>query len=719
MEKRREIGSDMKNYTLIKLMVSVTMLLALNSVFAKEVTDDLGKTCHTFKVNEAMVEFLRIRGSGVLMYKEDNMAEPLLPLLNKTFVQYLDRSGRNIKVLAYDGINQPVEGWLTKFNVESKNDMFNFYYGEPFTILMEAEDSAEVKDVPVDKIVWITQNVTKLYYEPSHTSDYKYEIYFGLKMEAKKQRGDFYYVLIYNSIFQEYRNGWVKVADCGTYEYFSKEFERRKIDYDRELAGIETKINEMEQFVMTEGAEIKKAETDRFRLIAQRNILKERVNLLKTEKLALEDEETRMAAEKFAALETKLEELKTLDKEIGDQILKLETTMKRSFSDLDNNTEKADKLRMALENIKLGRYEAAESMLQISASEEAEEMIEKETVELVQEAAEGKEDECAPIKAKLDSRMADFEKIRSDMTGRITREEYNRLYDQYMKVWTDINVIKKDFSKCETYSRNKHIALYNDAISLKKDEEYDLALELLIEAVELKPDFDEGYFQIVTILIGLDEDEEAGDYIDKITDNEKRGKLYYKRALSVKDNYPGKAIRYFEKMADLYKPELAYYYIGIAYSEKLSDQENAIRSFRKSLDINPDDPKVLEAAGAAYMELKPRMGQEKNANYNLALSYLEKAAKNSDKYNYANADILNARLSQVYNILGRSSSALEHAETALNKARFQPFGIAHLEKGKALIKLDRKNEAVFHLKEAAKDITTKTEAEYWIKETGN
>lgn len=709
----------MKNYRLIKFIVTVSLLVSFSFVSAKEITDDLGKTCHTFKVNEDMVEFLRIRGSGVLLYKESNMSEPLIPLLNKSFVQYLDRSGRNVNILAYDGINQPVSGWVTKFQVESKNDMFNFYYGEPFTVLEETEDSTEVKDIPIDKIVWITKNVTKLYYEPSHASDFKYEIYFGLKMEAKKQRGDFYFVMIYNSIFQEYRNGWVKVEDCGTYEYFSKEFDRRKVGYDRELAGIDTKISEMEQFVKTASEDIKKAETERFRFIAQRNILAERVNHLKLEKLALEDEETRKAAEDIAKLEAELKELKEKDAQLGDEISRLETTMKRSFSDLDNNTEKIDKLKQALENIRMGRYEAAESMLQITAAEEAEKMIEKETVVLIQEETEEKDDECAPVKEKLDRKMAEFEKIRSDMTGQISREEYNRLYDKYMKVWSEINAVKKEYSKCETMSKNKHIALYNEALSLKKEEEYDDALDLLIESVELKPDFDEGYFQIVTILIGLDEDDEAGDYIDKISDDEKRGKLYYKRALSVKDNYPGKAIRYFEKMADIYKPELAYYYIGLAYSEKLSDQENAIRSFRKSLDIDPEDPKVLEAAGAAYMELKPRMGQEKNANYNLALSYLEKAERNSDKHNYANSDVLNARLSQVYNILGRSASALKHADKALDRARFQPFGIGHLEKAKALIKLDRKNEARYHLKEASKDISTKAEAEYWIKETGN
>ena len=708
----------MKYYKLTKL-TTLLLLILFSSAFAKEITDELGKTCHTFQVNEEMVEFVRIRGSGVLMYKEKNMAEPILPLLNKTFVQYLDKYGRNVNILAYDGINPPVEGWVTKYNIESKNDLFNFYYGEPFTIPEETKGSDEIKDIPVDKLVWITKNVTKLYYEPTHDSDYKYEIYFGLKMEAKKQRGDFYYVLIYNSIFQEYRNGWVRVEDCGTYEYFRKEFQRRKVEYDKELARIDTRISEMEQFVKSSKTDIEKYVTDRFRLIAQRNILKERVNQLKFQKLALEDEETRKAAEELSRIETKLEELKGLDTEIGENISRLETTMKRSFSDLDNDTEKLEKLKLALENIRAGRYEVAESMLQITAAEEADKMIEKETVELVQETVEGEEDDCAPIKERLDRKTAEFEKIRSDMTGQISREEYNVLYDKYMKAWSDINTLKKDYAKCETYSKNKHIALYNDALSLKRDDEFDLALDLLIEAVEMKPDFDEGYFQIVTILLMLDEDNEAGYYIDKISDNEKRGKLYYKRALSIKDNYPGKAIRYFERMADLYKPELAYYYIGILYSEKLSDQENAIRSFRKSLDIDPEDPKVLEATGAAYMELKTRMGQEKNANYNLSLSYLEKAARNSGKYNYVNADILNARLSQVYNILGRASSALKHADIALNKARFQPFGIAHLEKAKALIKLDKKTEALFHLKEAAKDISTKTEAEYWIKETGN
>ncbi|MFA7123917.1 MAG: hypothetical protein WC212_07760, partial [Candidatus Delongbacteria bacterium] len=69
----------MKNYRLIKFIVTVSLLVSFSFVSAKEITDDLGKTCHTFKVNEDMVEFLRIRGAGVLLYKESNMSEPLIP----------------------------------------------------------------------------------------------------------------------------------------------------------------------------------------------------------------------------------------------------------------------------------------------------------------------------------------------------------------------------------------------------------------------------------------------------------------------------------------------------------------------------------------------------------------------------------------------------------------------------------------------------------------
>ncbi len=709
----------MKKREFVKLFLIILYLSAAAAAFGKEYTDGNGKICHTFKVEEEMVQFLRIRGAKVLLYKENSMSEPILTIMNKTFVQYLDRDGKNVFVRVHDGINKPVDGWITKYQVESKNDMFNFYYGEPFIIEEDIDESSKIKDIAMDKIVWIVKDVAKLYYEPSADSDYKYEIYFGLRLEAKKQRGDFYFVQIYNSIFQEYRNGWVKVEDTGTYEYFFAEYDKRREQYERERAGMETKISEMETFVKNTYNEIEKSETDRFRLLAQKHLLEERNRQLVTEKRATEDEETRLRAEKIESLELKLAELKSLDEEIGVEIDKLENTMKRYFSDIDKNIERSDKLKLALENIRVGRYEAAESMLQTTAAEEAEKLIEKETVVLVQEKNGVEEDECEPLKKKLDLKMAEFEKVRSDMAGHISREEYNKLYDQYMKKWSEIGELKKEYNKCETFSKNKHIALYNEALNLKKEEEYDEALELLYEAVDIKEDFDEGYFQIVSILITLDEDNSIGNFIDKISDGEKRGKLYYRRALSVKDNYPGKAIRYFEKMSDTYKPETAYYYIGIIYAEKLSDYMNSIKYLRRSLDIDPDDPKTLEAVGAAYLELRPMVGQEKTSNYNLAASYLEKALKNSDKYDYKNSDVLNVRLSQVYNLLGKYTSALKHADTAIRISRMQPFGLAHLEKAKALISMDRQAEAKQSLQKAVEDISTRSEAEYWLKEIGN
>ncbi len=707
----------MRNYTILKTFAAIMIFTALTAVWSKEITDDNGKICHTFKMDEKMVEFVRVRGAKVLLYKENNMIEPILTLPNKSFVQFLDRDGRNILVRFNDGTGQPVDGWLTKFNVENKNDILTFYYGEPFEVKEKIDN--KVKEAAIDKIVWVTKDVAKLYYEPSHNSDYKYEIYFGLKLEAKRQVGDFYYVLIYNSIFQEYRNGWVKIEDTGAREYFLAEYNKRKVQFDKELSQINIMISEMESFIRSTGSEIEKATTDRFRLIAQKNILGERIKQLRSEKLATEDEETRKRAQEIERLEAQLTNLKKLDEEIGNEIARLENSMKRSFSDIDKNMEKANTLSLALENFRKGRFEAASSILQATPAEEAQKMIEKETVIIAHEEKAVEEDGCAPIKKKLDAATERFEKIRKNMTGQISREEYNRLYEQYMKAWTEIGELKKEHSKCETFSKNKHVALYNDALALKKEEEYDMALELLIEAVEIKEDFDEGYFQIVTILITLEDDNSIRDYIDKISDGEKKGKLYYRRALMVKDKYPGKAIRYFEKMSDTYKPELAYYYIGILYAEKLSDFASSIKYLRRSLEIDPNDPKTLEAVGAAYLELRPMVGQEKSSNYNLALSYLEKAYKNADKYNYKNTDVLNARLSQVYNLIGKASSALKHADIALQKSKIQPFGLAHVEKAKALIKMEMIKDARIHLKEALKDMSTKAEAEYLMKEIGN
>ena len=211
------------------------------------------------------------------------------------------------------------------------------------------------------------------------------------------------------------------------------------------------------------------------------------------------------------------------------------------------------------------------------------------------------------------------------MSGQITKAQYNKLYEEYMSTWSDIGRLKKELASCEVMSKSQHIALYNEALSLKKDEEYDDALELLYEAIELKSDFDEAYFQIVSILITQEDDRAVSQYIDKISDEEKRGKMYYKRALTVRDKNPKNALSYLQKMARFYKPELAYYHIGLIYSEKYSDYENSIKFLKKAVEIENKDPKTLEALGANFLELKPPKGEDKKIYVNNALKYLEKS----------------------------------------------------------------------------------------------
>ena len=150
------------------------------------------------------------------------------------------------------------------------------------------------------------------------------------------------------------------------------------------------------------------------------------------------------------------------------------------------------------------------------------------------------------------------------------------------------------------------------------------------------------------------------------------------------------------------------------YIEKLTDNVNGIRYLKRALEISYEDPRILEALGAAYMNLKPGQEGTREENINTAIDYFEKAYRHSE--GYRNTDVLSARLSQAYNIQGRASSALKYADLALQITRQPVFGLAHLEKAKALIKMEDFAGAKHHLNEAQKDLTVKSEAEFWLKE---
>lgn len=701
-----------KNKTINNLILALTLLI-ISTLNAKEVTDQYGKTCHTVKINQDMVEFVRIKVDKIFLYKEPDMQEPLTSLDSKVFVQLLDRDGKLLKVRAFVGENSSVEGWINKTQVFTTKDLVDIYYGEDYDAKNKEK---EIKDVDLNTTSWIIKDVAKLYFDPLPESDFKYEIYLGLKLEVKRQRGNFYFVQIYNSILEEYRTGWVRIEDTGSMDFFVKEFERRKAEYISAISEMDTQISLMNNSIVSTNKEISELEQKKSLLELSKYESGRTIEDLKIKKRAGEDEETRKFSDYVLSVEEKIKEYKFESKEYQAKITSLEKDVFKSNMDIEKYNARIDKLKKTIANIKAGVIET-EPVQVVYTYDEYEDEEEKKTIQLPpKEEQAAEQDKCSAIKDELNGKTERFEKVRAEMSGQITKEQYNKLYEEYMSTWSDIGRLKKDLASCEVMSKSQHIALYNEALNLKKDEEYDDALELLYEAIELKSDFDEAYFQIVSILITQEDDKSVSQYIDKIGDKEKRGKMYYKRALTVRDKYPKNALSYLQSMARFYKPELAYYHIGLIYSEKYSDYENSIKFLKKAVEIDSKDPKTLEALGANFLELKPPKGEDKKIYVTNALKYLERAYKNSSEYK--NKDVLCARLSQAYNLSEDFTEALKYAEMSISISKIKPFGFGNLEKGKALISLGKKSEAKKYLLEAQKDLTTKTEAEFWLNELG-
>ena len=118
--------------------------------------------------------------------------------------------------------------------------------------------------------------------------------------------------------------------------------------------------------------------------------------------------------------------------------------------------------------------------------------------------------------------------------------------------------------------------------------------------------------------------------------------------------------------------------------------------------------------GAAILETKPPKGKSKKTITDQAISYFEKGIKYGK--GYKNIHVLCARLAQVYNGLGKSTSALKYADMAIKKAPNKKIATGFLEKGIALAKMNKKKEAEKYLNRAKKYIMTKEQAIFWLKE---
>ncbi|NOR45292.1 MAG: hypothetical protein GQ534_06860, partial [Candidatus Delongbacteria bacterium] len=646
-------------------------------------------------------------------------------LRHKEFVQFLEKDGKYCKIRVYhpEGI---YEGWINKFKVYNTKGLIKFYFGKPF--LMESdEEEIDPNDVEfeVNKTAWIMKDRSQLLELPEEDSDAKLDLYFGKEVYLKRQKADYYMVEILNSLKDESITGWIKTEDIGTKEFYYAKYDKTMAEYTRENNSLGTEISELEAYIAEQKEEIEELEAElqlrKYQKAANIKILasstSKRTNYLQEEKKIaeeIEDSVKRFKKEiaslraQNSLMDKEIAKSSNLLFELNAEFITMSKQLNQYKSDLPSILRK---LRTAYKEKKIYYLAHKEEIDRKKA--EADKIAKQKIIE-------GKIDpelldQCKKFENEYEEKLAEFEKVKAEMSkGDISKRKYEKLYESYTNLWNEASQFKKKFEECKFNASSKHKALYNEAIGLKREDELEDALELFLEAIEIKDDFEEAYFQIVLILIELDEDSEINKYIYKVIDAEKRGQLFYRRAYNEKNNYPKKAIKYYKEMAKSYKPNLAFYQIGLIYSEKLSNQKSAIKYFKKSIKKDSKSPKVYEALGATIMETKPPKGQSKATIINEAISYFDKGIKYGK--GYKNIHTLYARLAQAYNKLGKATSALKYANMAINKAPKKKTATGFLEKGIALVKMDKKKEAEKYLNKAKKDLMTKDQAIFWLKE---
>ena len=320
---------------------------------------------------------------------------------------------------------------------------------------------------------------------------------------------------------------------------------------------------------------------------------------------------------------------------------------------------------------------------------------------------------CEPLKVQYKAKLAQFEVIKGKMSKPdISKDDYNELYKQYTALWAEASQIKKKIQICEQSAKSKHLALFNEGITLKKAKKYEEALSKFIEIPKIKSDFTKVYYQIVDVLISLGRDGDIDNWLPKVATDAEKGKLLYKRASAIKNSNPTKAIKYYAKMAKYYKPAKAYYLAGMVYLNKLYNKHKALTNFKAALKYTPEDPKLHDAIGATIMDMKPPKGKTKKDQATEAISYFKKGVKYSE--GYKSLDLLCVRLAQAYNLLDQHKSAIKYADMALKNTKKSNLATANLEKGIALCKLDKCKDAKKYLTLAKKDMSTKSTAEFWL-----
>jgi len=199
------------------------------------------------------------------------------------------------------------------------------------------------------------------------------------------------------------------------------------------------------------------------------------------------------------------------------------------------------------------------------------------------------------------------------------------------------------------------------------------------------------YKQVAELQLGLNladlgRNDEAIEHLQALVEarpDEMRGYLALGGVYGSRENWRASADLYDRAIERLKEPESAdwniFYQRGIAY-ERLREWNRAEPNFRKALELNPDQPQVMNYLGYSWVD--------KNMNLEEALEMIQKAVelRPSDGY------IVDS-LGWAYYKLGRFEDAVRELERAVSLRPEDPVLNDHL--GDAYWRVGRRLEATF------------------------
>jgi arylsulfatase A-like enzyme/Flp pilus assembly protein TadD len=221
---------------------------------------------------------------------------------------------------------------------------------------------------------------------------------------------------------------------------------------------------------------------------------------------------------------------------------------------------------------------------------------------------------------------------------------------------------------------------------------------LLSRLIKDRPDFDNPYLLLTTILQSRGRQPEAAEILKKgVTDNPGNYKLAIEYGIVLAESGRNdEAIGVLNKASGLidWDPEL-WNYLGVAYMNK-QDRDQALKAYERALSLDPKYAIVLANLGTVHVSLAAK-NRDKNS-LRMAMDYFKRAIDSDPRYPSAYNG-----LGAAYRMAGDLDAAIFCWAKAVELEPYHRFalynlGIAYLDKGdkvKALATLTRYKDRYF------------------------